>query len=161
MKTGITSISIENFKGFGEKVTIPLKPITLLFGANSAGKSTVLQAIAMIRNMLEKGLQNPLPIECSGQHFALGGFRELIHIHDTDRKISFEIESPVNSQNLPISILQQVDVNVAPKKLKLKLEWGTKWYSSRFEISYDDCLFCQLSITHNFLLLICKTPSFC
>lgn len=35
----ITAIEIENFKGFGERQRIELAPITLLFGANSAGKS--------------------------------------------------------------------------------------------------------------------------
>ena len=37
----ITEIIIENFKGVGARVEIPIRPITLLFGANSAGKSTV------------------------------------------------------------------------------------------------------------------------
>ena len=41
----ITSITIENFKGIGDAVTIPIRPITLLFGKNSSGKSTVLQAM--------------------------------------------------------------------------------------------------------------------
>ena len=42
----IRSITIENFKGIGDKaVTIPIRPITLLFGKNSSGKSTVLQAM--------------------------------------------------------------------------------------------------------------------
>ncbi len=41
----ITSITIENFKGIGDAVTIPIRPITLLFGKNSSGKSTVLQAL--------------------------------------------------------------------------------------------------------------------
>ena len=35
----ITGISIENFKGIREQVKLDLRPITLLFGANSAGKS--------------------------------------------------------------------------------------------------------------------------
>ena len=38
----ITGISIENFKGIGERIDLQLKPLTLLFGANSAGKSTIL-----------------------------------------------------------------------------------------------------------------------
>ena len=41
----ITGIAIENFKGVGERVELELAPITLLFGANSAGKSTVLHAL--------------------------------------------------------------------------------------------------------------------
>jgi predicted ATPase len=33
----ITAITIENFKGISEPVRVELKPITLLFGANSVG----------------------------------------------------------------------------------------------------------------------------
>ena len=48
----IRSITIENFKGIGDKaVTIPIRPITLLFGKNSAGKSTVLQAMRYLREI--------------------------------------------------------------------------------------------------------------
>lgn len=50
----ITKITIENFKGIGERVEIPLRPITLLFGANSAGKSTILQALLYLRELLER-----------------------------------------------------------------------------------------------------------
>lgn len=41
----IASLTIAGFKGIEQKATIPLAPITLLFGANSTGKSTVLQAL--------------------------------------------------------------------------------------------------------------------
>ncbi|MDQ8195121.1 hypothetical protein QEH59_11840 [Coraliomargarita sp. SDUM461004] len=37
----ITKITIENFKGIADRVEVDLKPITALFGANSAG--TLLQ----------------------------------------------------------------------------------------------------------------------
>ena len=47
----ITSITIENFKGIGDAVTIPIRPITLLFGKNSSGKSTVLQALRYLREI--------------------------------------------------------------------------------------------------------------
>jgi hypothetical protein len=41
-QTGITGITVENFKGISTPVTLPLRRITLLFGANSAGKSTLI-----------------------------------------------------------------------------------------------------------------------
>ena len=41
----LTRIEIENFKGIGKRQIIDLRPITLLFGPNSAGKSTVLHAL--------------------------------------------------------------------------------------------------------------------
>jgi predicted ATP-binding protein involved in virulence len=39
----ITAITIQNFKGIGnEPFRLPIKPLTVLFGPNSAGKSTIL-----------------------------------------------------------------------------------------------------------------------
>ena len=41
MTSLIKSLALKNFKGFSDEVRIELRPITLLFGANSAGKSSV------------------------------------------------------------------------------------------------------------------------
>ena len=49
----LTRIEIENFKGIGTRQSIDLRPITLLFGPNSAGKSTILQAL--LSNGVQKG----------------------------------------------------------------------------------------------------------
>ena len=51
----ITGISLENFKGIRERVDIDLKPITLLFGANSAGKSTILHALHYAHELFQRG----------------------------------------------------------------------------------------------------------
>ena len=37
------SIQLENFKAFGQRTLIPFAPITLIFGENSAGKSSILK----------------------------------------------------------------------------------------------------------------------
>ena len=42
----IRAVEIENFKGIGRPMRVELRPVTLLFGANSAGKSTVLRRSA-------------------------------------------------------------------------------------------------------------------
>lgn len=41
----IKNLSISNFKGIAQKQDIKFKPITLLCGTNSGGKSTILQSI--------------------------------------------------------------------------------------------------------------------
>ncbi|WP_329315194.1 AAA family ATPase [Streptomyces sp. NBC_01262] len=48
-------ISITNFKAFARQ-DIPLAPFTLLTGLNSSGKSTVLQALALLQQSYEAGL---------------------------------------------------------------------------------------------------------
>ena len=49
----IVSITIENFKGIGAPVTIPIKPITLLFGQNSVGKSSIMESLLLMHDWLK------------------------------------------------------------------------------------------------------------
>lgn len=84
-------ISIENFKGIGDRVDIDLKPVTLLFGPNSAGKSTILHAIHYMRALLETGDPDVHRTRLGGA-IDLGGFRALVHDHDLDRKVEIGIE---------------------------------------------------------------------
>jgi AAA15 family ATPase/GTPase len=39
-----TGLRLKNFKCFADSGDIPLRPLTLLFGRNNSGKSSVLQA---------------------------------------------------------------------------------------------------------------------
>lgn len=55
----ITRIWLDNFKAF-QRLDLPLAPLTLLAGANAVGKSTIMQAMALLRqsfdaNMLTTG----------------------------------------------------------------------------------------------------------
>ena len=45
----ITELQLENLKSFSDRVSIPLAPITLIFGQNSSGKSSVLQALHLLK----------------------------------------------------------------------------------------------------------------
>jgi predicted ATPase len=86
----LTRIEIENFKGIGERQVIDLKPITLLFGPNSAGKSTILQALHYVREILERGNCDPDQTIVGGT-VGLGGFASLVHGHDLNRKIRIAV----------------------------------------------------------------------
>lgn len=102
----LTRIEIENFKGIGKRQVIDLAPITLLFGPNSAGKSTVLQALHYVREILER--QNPDPDETiAGGLIDLGGFASLVHRHELDRAIRIklvgEIDPTEEHPHLPIN----------------------------------------------------------
>lgn len=49
----IKSISLNGFQVFSTPTTIPLEPLTLLYGPNSAGKSAVEDALHLIRKIVE------------------------------------------------------------------------------------------------------------
>ena len=88
----ITAIEIENFKGIGERIKIPLKPITLLFGANSAGKSTILQAIHYVREILDRQNLDAGKTIAGGECIDLGGFAEFVHKKDLNRSITIRLD---------------------------------------------------------------------
>jgi hypothetical protein len=48
----LSALHLDGFKSFGRRQTVPLRPLTLLFGANSAGKSTVLQTLYLLRQSI-------------------------------------------------------------------------------------------------------------
>ena len=75
----ITDLWIENFKGIGKRQHIPLRPITLLFGRNSAGKSTVLHALLYLREIIENRNCDPINPIGGEQTLSLGGFANMLH----------------------------------------------------------------------------------
>jgi hypothetical protein len=55
----LDAITLANFQALRDPCTIPIKPLTLLFGPNSAGKSAIHDAIALARDTWgEAGHQN-------------------------------------------------------------------------------------------------------
>ena len=88
----ITSITLENFKGISDPVTIPIRPITLLFGKNSAGKSTIIQALHYLREVLENRQPDPDRTQLGGDVIDLGGFQSLVHKNELDRQIRIRVD---------------------------------------------------------------------
>ncbi len=76
----ITDLWIENFKGIGKRQHIPLRPVTLLFGANSAGKSTILHALLYFREVVCNHNINPTKTLAGNQTVNLGGIENFMHV---------------------------------------------------------------------------------
>jgi hypothetical protein len=88
----IKAITIENFKGISQPVRVEFKPITLLFGANSCGKSSIIQALHYIREVLEYGNLDVDKTVSGGDFIDLGGFDNFVHGHDKSKKVTFLVE---------------------------------------------------------------------
>lgn len=101
MSSIIKSLSIRNFKGFSDEVHIELRPITLLFGGNSAGKSSVLHALQYAREILERNNANADRTLQGGDAVDLGGFLNLVHGRDQKRRIEIEIGMLLGDVSIP------------------------------------------------------------
>jgi predicted ATPase len=44
-----TELSLRNFKAWREPITVPLAPVTMLLGTNSSGKSSLIQALLLLK----------------------------------------------------------------------------------------------------------------
>ena len=52
-KKGITKISISGFKSIATECSIKIRPLTILAGANSSGKSSIMQPLLLMKQTLE------------------------------------------------------------------------------------------------------------
>jgi AAA15 family ATPase/GTPase len=68
-------LELENFRGVGSRIELNLRPVTLLFGPNSAGKSTVLHALHLLHGLLEHGSPDVEESRIGGVGVDLGGFQ--------------------------------------------------------------------------------------
>jgi AAA15 family ATPase/GTPase len=92
MKSLPKNYSIKNFKAFGDKNNqVPLRPITLVFGPNSAGKSSLLHSIIWLNEALRsKSFDFRYP-ELTDKAVDLGYFSQMIHGHDLSKRITVEM----------------------------------------------------------------------
>lgn len=87
------TISFNNFKAFGEKMqTFSKKPITLIYGPNSVGKSSFLHSQLLLEylKMSDPNL-SVKKTSFAGDEIDFGGFENFIHKHDTTKNINYEV----------------------------------------------------------------------
>lgn len=87
----ITEIALTNFRSFQATQVIPLAPVTLMFGPNSVGKSSVLQALFYLQQILAKGHCDPQRIDVLGEKH-IGGFASLVNGGDLNKRIAIKLQ---------------------------------------------------------------------
>ena len=88
----LNALRVANFKAFGPSQRIPLRPITLLYGANSSGKSSVLHALALAHHAVETGDVDVHRTQIGGDSIDLGGFGQYVHQRQRQRQVELTFE---------------------------------------------------------------------
>lgn len=90
----LTGLTIGNFKAFGDPPQhIPIRPLTLIFGPNSSGKSSILHSLLLVNHALETGNWDVHHPRGAGSAVDLGGFPHYLHTQYTERPMSVAVES--------------------------------------------------------------------
>ena len=82
----LSSVSFLNLKAFGDWQTLPIKPLNLIFGKNSSGKSSIFHALLWFRDVLCYGDLNVMMPEKSGDFVDLGGLWQFVHFNKEKQK---------------------------------------------------------------------------
>ena len=96
------ALRVGNFKAFADTQRIPLKPITLIFGPNSAGKSSFIHSLALAHEAQfgrEKRSLSRLDVhhtDVGGSAIDLGGFRQYVHRGQMHKRVEWGAEMKVS-----------------------------------------------------------------
>jgi AAA15 family ATPase/GTPase len=158
----ITKISLTNFRAFKQSQTIEFAPVTLLFGPNSVGKSTVLKALFYVQQILSKGQCNPMYLDALNKKY-IGGFENLVHKRDLDTNITLKIEyekgDAIGSSYVHLADIlgDVIDLQMGSPIIdanKVAIEFEISWskfektaYIKTYKIWFDESLIAEVSST--------------
>lgn len=84
-------LRIKEFKAWEDTQEIVMAPITLFFGANSSGKSSIGQLLMMLKQTIDSP-DRKSPLHSGGPQTAvqLGSYHEMVNQRDSSKNITFE-----------------------------------------------------------------------
>jgi predicted ATPase len=131
----LKSLQIENFKAFGARVIIPLAPITLIYGENSAGKSSILHCLQLLcQTLASRQKESALVPRSQNGDRDFGSFKDMVFDHNTNLAIRFRVETEKKSKH----ILELLSNEPAIHTQQSKMEFSFVRKTSENEISLNE-----------------------
>ncbi|MFC0048560.1 AAA family ATPase [Rheinheimera tilapiae] len=157
----LESITVQNFKGIRRKAVIPLAPVTMLFGANSSGKSSILHAFFYLYELLVNKNADPEYSTITGEHIYLGGFSELVNGKDLSKTITLGVTFSLDPKmdfyntfmtdsdsNVCEGYISNVSAPVMHYAIEMDIgysEFENRAFVKQSRVSINHQLFCSLS----------------
>jgi predicted ATPase len=93
----LTHLQLKNFKGWRDTGPVSLKPLTILFGTNSGGKSSIEQFFLMLKQTVDS-TDRKLVLHPGDKDSAvnLGSYDDFIHRRNPQNRLSFDFTWKLN-----------------------------------------------------------------
>ena len=126
----LTELKLSNFRVFDDEVTVRFRPITVLIGRNSSGKSSIIKFLLMLQQSAEYGRSQFLTPE--GGRVSLGAFRALKNSLTKKRNLEFELtvksysEDAYHQMSRYLEDVGNIDLNGLAYKARATLAYGSR-----------------------------------
>ena len=98
----LSSLSVERFRAFGRKVRLDPRPVTLVFGYNSDGKSALVRALPLLAASV--GRDRPGALDLRSPAVRGASFEDLVSKYGRSLTVNFELAWDDDEQ--PVAALQ-------------------------------------------------------
>lgn len=140
----LKTYGIKNFKAFGDKdQEFAIKPLTLVFGPNSSGKSSLIHSLLWFNHLVKHGDPNIRFPQLAEKQVDLGGFKQFLYQDATEKKeiavrFSFGSELMKSSDNTRSMVLNgeefEIPSLVVERDITMELIYGLD-YSGKPRLS--------------------------
>lgn len=93
----LTNLKIKNFKAFKNEQSLRIAPITLIYGPNSAGKSSIIQSLLLLNQSIKNiDAAKNCELASKGEHLDLGMPKNYLHKGNVSQPLAFTFLSKMN-----------------------------------------------------------------
>ena len=128
----LKKINFRNYKAFKNNQELEIKPITILIGKNSSGKSVVSRLPLLLAKSLNENSNSPVELEFDEIEFG-GAFRDLVHNRNEHGSISFELEFRSEDNLIKLSATIQ---NIADSPIQFISKYSLKSNLVNIELNH-------------------------
>lgn len=108
-------LNLNNFKSIKEG-TFDLENLTLFSGLNGMGKSSILQALLLLRQSYEKHLLPNTGISLTGEYVRIGNGKDLLFTDGDDEFVDIEVYWPNSSLQFRFDYIEKSDLQPIVRK---------------------------------------------
>lgn len=97
---GVTKLGVGGFKSIDTYIEADIKPLTILAGANSSGKSSFMQPLLLMKQTLESSIEPASPLQTIGPNLTFFNFDEFFSRGINEFCVSLEFPDPEEGESL-------------------------------------------------------------
>jgi hypothetical protein len=146
-ENALSGIAVAGLKSIGERQSLEFRPLTILAGANSSGKSSLMQGLLLLKQTLEAPY-DPGPLLIRGPNVAFSSVAQMLHHSGGPRSTAHALGIALSTDDESIDLEFSAASRTAGSPIELKSQTFKMGDFVNTITSSDDDLFIVNSLTN-------------